>query len=142
MTPVAEPVRVLCVDDNEPLAEALRITLDGESGFVWAGWLPSADELMRRAESDRPDVILLDLDMPGRDPIEVLAELAAANPATRVVILSGHVRADLIQRVLQAGAWGYVSKNDGETSLLKAIADVAAGEIAFSPEVGRVYNQY
>lgn len=132
---------VLCVDDNEAVAEALRVKLTRRKEFAWTGTLPAADQLVKVCQRDCPDLVVLDADMPGKDPFEALAELTEQCPGTRVVMFSGHVRRDFISRSMEAGAWGYVSKNDGEEALLDALRKVMAGSIAFSPEAKRYYSQ-
>jgi two-component system, NarL family, response regulator DesR len=127
-------ISVLCVDDNEQVAIALRMKFGSIGGFEWRGWLSAADSLVPTVLRDKPGIVLLDIDMPGRDPFDALAELTNRCPRTRVVIFSGHVRRDLVDRALDAGAWGYVSKNDGEESLVHAVRQVAAGELTLSPE--------
>lgn len=140
MTRDGERVTVLCVDDNPQVAEAMRLKIDAEPGFAWTGWLPNANELVTKTAAGRPTIVLLDIDMPGRGAFEALAEVSRACPASRVVIFSGYVQRDLIERAVQSGAWGYVSKNDGDDELFAVMHKVAAGELAFSPEVGAVYN--
>lgn len=131
---------VLCVDDNAEVAEALRIILGRAGGFAWLGWLPRADALVETAAQKCPRLVVLDLDMPGKDPFAALADLVDRCPDARVVVFSGHVRRDLVHRAIDAGAWGYVSKNDGEDQLLSALEGVASGELALSPEARRVYG--
>ncbi|HYE60730.1 MAG TPA: response regulator transcription factor [Phycisphaerales bacterium] len=128
-------VRVLCVEDNEIVADALRSRLGLEPGIEWAGWLASADDLVAAVEGERPDIILLDIDMPGRDPFEALQEALARSPHTRAVMFTGHVRKPLVDRAIAAGAWGYVSKEDGAQALVDAITRVLNGEFVFSPSV-------
>lgn len=128
-------VDVLCVDDNPDVAEALRIKLSRTTGFRWVGWLPHAGEMPQRVEASRPALILLDVDMPGRDPFDAMAEIAERWPESRTLVFSGHVRRELFERAVESGAWGYVSKNDGEEALIAAMRRVAAGEFAVSDEV-------
>lgn len=130
-----DPIRVLCVDDNEALIDALRIKLASEPDIEAVGFLPSADELIETAERLRPHVIVLDLDMPGRDPFSAIAELAERQPDSRVVILSGYVREDYIKRALDAGAWGYIAKGEEPDLIVSAIRQVASGVFAFGIEV-------
>lgn len=139
--PVAQSVGVLCVDDNDHVADAIRVWLGSHPGFQWRGRLPTADDLLTTAQRERPDLVLLDLDMPGRDPFDAVAELATRQPEVRVVVFSGHVRGDLIERALAAGVWGYVSKNDGERELFKALERVRQQEVAFSPEAQAMYER-
>lgn len=129
------PIRVLCVDDNDFVAEAIRRKLSLNPGFVWAGWLPEAENLVPKVKELAADVVLLDIDMPGKDSFEALGELAAASPDTRVIMLSGYVRADYIDRAVEAGAWGYVSKNESTDTILAAIQQVARGGFAMGSEV-------
>jgi two-component system, NarL family, response regulator DesR len=132
-------VRVLCVDDNEDVIDALRLFLSREPRLEWAGWLPDAGELLSEAHACRPDIVLLDVDMPRRDPFEALRALAAVCPDVRVIMLSGHVRNELVNRAIAAGAWGYVAKGDGQRAILDVIAQVANGEFAMSSEVRTCY---
>lgn len=137
---ITPAVSVLCVDDNEQLAQALRVKFARSREFEWKGWISTADHLVEAARLNQPDVVLLDLDMPGRDPLAAAAELAATCPGARVVIFSGHVRLPLIDRAMEAGAWGYAAKSDGEEALLEVMRSVAAGHVAFSPEVRAAYD--
>lgn len=139
--PIGEPMTVLCVDDNPHVAEALRVKLARSLDMRWQGWLSSADALVVTAERQCPTIVLLDVDMPGKDPFVALGELVERCPAVKVVVFSGHVRQELIDRALEAGAWGYVSKNDGEDELLRVIRAVADGEVALSPEVRSTYDR-
>ncbi len=131
---------VLCVDDNPDVAEAIQLKLRIVGGFVWKGVLASADRLVETAVCDCPTLVLLDVDMPGKDPFVTLSELVERCPETKAVVFSGHVRGDLVRRAVDAGAWGYVSKNDGADELVAALRGVIAGELALSPEARTAYN--
>jgi len=134
-------ISVLCVDDNEHVAEALRLKLGRTARFQWKGWLPCADTLLETAQREKPGMVLLDLDMPGTDPFEAAERMLRALPEVRVVIFSGHVRGDLVERALRVGAWGYVSKNDGEDELLRVLGAVWDGSVEFSPEALAVFDR-
>ena len=138
--PDTDVISVLCVDDNRELADALRIKLGLEKGFAWKGWLPAADDLVDVAIQQSPRVVVLDLDMPGLDPFSMLPALAAQCPDVRVIIFSGHVRGDLLDRAIENGVWGYVAKSDGENELLSVIRQVAAGEYALSHSVRALFG--
>lgn len=135
------PIGVLCVDDNPHVAEALRLKLGRAARFEWKGWLSCADELLETAERDKPGMVLLDLDMPGADPFDATERMLRTLPDIRVVIFSGHVRAEFVERALRAGAWGYASKNDGEDELLRVLGAVWDGSVEFSPEVRAVFER-
>lgn len=135
------PVRILCVDDNEEILWALGVHFEHKKGFKVVGSLSSATGLLEAIRDTTPDILVLDLDMAGKNPLEALRELNRSGAQTRTVVFSGHLRADLIAQAMDAGAWGYVSKNDGEIALVAAIRDVMAGKVAWSPEVMTVIAQ-
>jgi DNA-binding NarL/FixJ family response regulator len=140
-------INVFCVDDNPLVADAISLTIKssgvGELGM--AGSVSSADAMLDQARLGRwrngaaPDVVLLDIDMPGKNPFEAIAELEAICGAgrgkPRVIMYTGLLEKPLVDRALESGAWGYVAKSDSPESLLTAIREVAAGSFSFSPAV-------
>src|SRR5688572_12964494 len=104
--------KVLCVDDNPLIREALQSKLQRAPSLEWIGALPDASDLISKVESECPAIVILDLDMPGPDPLLVLKRLSAQCPNTRVVVFTGHVRRDFVDRAIDAGAWAYISKNE------------------------------
>lgn len=133
MTPAGR-ITVLCADDNEQVGEALRQWFSRAERYRWVGHLPSADDLVGEVQRLRPDIVLLDIDMPGADPLAALEQLTQLCPESRVVVFTGHVRLDFIERAMEAGGWGYVSKNDGEQHLAAAMQAAVRGELYMSPE--------
>lgn len=131
-------ISVLCVDDNPAVVDALKLKLSRLPEFEWRGSLSSADDLVDAVSRHCPSIVILDLDMPGKDPLTAVAELAKACPDARVVTFSGHVRQELVKKALEAGVWGYASKNDGEDELVKLLLAVAAGNLTLSPSVRQV----
>jgi DNA-binding NarL/FixJ family response regulator len=127
-------IKVLCVDDTDFVAEALRRRLAISGDFEWLGLLGNANNLEAEITGRRPDVVVLDVDMPGRASFDALQAVSDACPDVRVIMLSGHVRADYINRSLQCGAWGYLSKNEDVATIVAAIKKVHRGEFAFGPE--------
>lgn len=134
------PIKVLCVDDNFLVAEGIKIKLALAGGFEWMGQLADADDLVEHVRRKRPDIVLLDIDMPGKDAFTALRELHDAGLNTRVLMVSGHVRTELIDRAVEAGAWGYVSKGEGAEQIINAIHDVLAGKFVMGPEVASEYR--
>lgn len=129
-----EPIRVLCVDDNLAVAAMLALSIQQEEGLQHVGTLHRADDLLEAVSRYRPDVVLLDLSMPGREPLEVLAEVVAVSPATRVIVFSGFDDRDTVDRAIAAGAWGYVPKDSSTEGILMAIRRVSEGQFVL-PEV-------
>lgn len=134
-------VRVLCVDDNSLVADAVATRLYLVGGFKWLGHLPSASGVVDAVARLEPDVVLMDLDMPGPDPFHAMRELAEQHPESRVLVLSGHVRRDLLDRAIEAGAWGYISKSDDAGTLVSAVRRVARGEFVLGPGLGGEINR-
>lgn len=123
--------RVLCVDDFPDSTATLRLNIESDPTMRCVGCLASADHLLDevRRQNPPPDVVLLDATMPCKNPLEALRELDAAFPQVRTIILSGHSDAAFIDRVLAAGAWGYVSKGDEPDTVLQAVREVAKGNV-------------
>ncbi len=134
---------VVCVDDNPQVADAVRMKLMRAGGFDWVGWAPDADEMLKLVAqcAAAPDLVILDLDMPGTDPFDATSRVAGASQHTRVVVFTGHVRKDLIDRAVDAGAWGYVAKSDGADALIAALRGVMNDEFSMSPEARSTYDR-
>ncbi len=128
------PTRVMCVDDNESVAQSLERRLTMDKQFDWLGWLPTCAELIAKAGERRPDVVLLDIDIPGDDTFEAIQNLARRHPSARVLVLSGHVFSDYMDRAIAAGAWGYLSKSEETGLIIDAIRRVAAGEFVLGKD--------
>ncbi len=130
-----DSVRVLCVDDNHFVAEAVTAKLNSSPDCVCIGHLDTTEGLTEVIRDRSPSILLLDLDIPNSDPMKILSELSEGGSNCRVIIFSGFVRRELIDRAIDHGAWGYISKSDGEQALLDGIREVAAGQFAMSPEI-------
>jgi two-component system, NarL family, response regulator DesR len=128
-------VRVLCIDDNRLMARAMERRLAFENRIEWVGWVEDAAHASEVVRKTSPHVILLDIDLPGWDAFVLLRQLVAMAPETKVVMFSGHVRAEYLDRAVDAGAWGYLSKNESMNEIIEAIGRVAAGEFVLTPEV-------
>jgi two-component system, NarL family, response regulator DesR len=135
------PIKVLCVDDNFLVAEGIAIMLRMAGGFEWVGQLSSADDLVSEAARTRPDIVLLDIDLPGRDPFEALEELNRVCPDVRTIIFSGFVERDLVDRAVEAGAWGYLMKGENGTEVADAIARVLLDEFVMAPDIETLYTR-
>lgn len=123
------PIRVLCVDDHTDILTLLKMTIANEADMRHVGSVASADALMPELSSANPDVVLLDNTMPSLDPISVLRQARDQHPDARFIVFSGYDDTETIDRALEAGAWGFVSKHLGMPALLNAIRSVAAGKV-------------
>jgi DNA-binding NarL/FixJ family response regulator len=136
-------VRVLLADDHTLIRAGIRGLLEGLAGIEVAGEAGDGHEALRLAEALRPDVVLLDIGMPGLNGLEVAARLAKLDPAMRVVILSMHTSEEYVLQALRAGAAGYLLKGAAVAELELAVRAVARGETYLSPAVSkRVVDEY
>ena len=131
----SRPIRVLCVDDHSFLVEGLAARFELERDLEFVGSLRSAERLVDAAREKRPDIVLLDIEMPGTDPFVAADDLRRAFPEVRTIFLSAYVRDHYISAAVKAGAWGYFSKSEDAAAIVEGIRRVADGEFAFSPKV-------
>ncbi|MEU1288835.1 response regulator transcription factor [Kitasatospora sp. NPDC005856] len=128
-------VRVLAADDHVLLRTALCNLLTRESDITVVGEAGDGPMTVQQAIELRPDVILLDLEMPGPGPIETVRQLRTAVPDTRVVVLTMHDDGDLVHALLSEGAFGYLHKSATREVLLAAVRSaVAGGTTLFTPQ--------
>jgi DNA-binding NarL/FixJ family response regulator len=120
--------RVLVVDDHEVFSEALELLLGRQPDLRLVGSARDADEAMAMLDHE-PDVILMDLDLPGMDGIEATRQIRHVAPQTKVVLLTGIQSPEVIAEALAAGACGYVPKTRAVDELMDVVRRAAAGEI-------------
>ncbi|MEU9338110.1 response regulator transcription factor [Streptomyces sp. NPDC048290] len=130
-------VRVLLVDDEELLRVAFGMILRAEPDMEPVGEAGDGETALRLARELRPDVVLMDVRMPGTDGIEATRRLLQEAPDTRVLVLTTFDLDEYAFDALRAGASGFLLKNTRPEQLLAAIRDVAAGDAAVSPRVTR-----
>ncbi|HYD95811.1 MAG TPA: response regulator [Noviherbaspirillum sp.] len=128
MNAPAKPISVLLVDDHTLFRSGIRSLLQRNSDFVVVGEAADGIDGIKRAKQLRPDVVLLDLNMPGMSGLETLQLLLQDCPDTAVILLTVSEEADDLTAALQAGARGYLIKNIDADYLVRAIRRAAAGE--------------
>lgn len=128
-------VRVLLVDDHILFRQALHLLLSTEPGIEIVGELGDGSAVEAALASLLPDVIVMDIGMPGVNGIEATRGLLARNPAQRVLMLSAHSSPKFVAELLQIGALGYVVKSSSCESLVEAIKVVARGEVYCSVQL-------
>lgn len=129
--------RILLADDHAVLRSGLRLLLDSQPGLKVAGEAASGLEALSRAAELQPDLILLDLTMPGLGGLEAISALHRASPGVRILILTMHDDPQYLRQALKSGASGYVLKKAADTELLSAIHAVLRGEIYVHPSMTR-----
>jgi two-component system nitrate/nitrite response regulator NarL len=128
-------IRVLIADDHAVVREGVRHVLASEHGFDVVGEASNGDDAVSLAESLTPDVVVLDLSMPGTSGLDAARLIRARAPQSRVLVLSIHDHAEYVQQSAGAGALGYLRKDSSPAQLRAAIRAVHAGERAFGASV-------
>lgn len=130
-------IRVLIAEDQSLVLGALAALLEIESDIEVVGRAVDGDAALALVEAQRPDVLLTDIEMPGRTGLELAAELARRALPTRVVILTTFARAGYLRRALDAGAAGYLLKDSPAEELANAVRRAHGGGRAIDPELAR-----
>ncbi len=128
-------IRLLIVDDHPVVREGLRGMLESDPGLTVVGEAGSGDEAVTRARELRPDVILMDLRMPGGDGVSATSRILTEQAGTRVIVLTTYETDQDIVRAVEAGAAGYLLKDTSRADLLAAIVSAVRGETVLSPSV-------
>jgi DNA-binding NarL/FixJ family response regulator len=129
-------IRVLVVDDHAVVRAGLRRVLDAEDDIETVGEAPTAERAVFEALETKPNVVLMDVVMPGKTGIEVLPALLQAVPDARVLMLSMQDDPRYVREAFEAGASGYVLKEAADTDVVDAVRAVAAGERYVHPTLG------
>jgi len=130
---VADEISVLIVDDHEVVREGLRLSLLRSPQIRVVGEAPDGETAIALSDRRRPDVIIMDLRMPGMDGIEATEEILKSSPDTAVIVFTAYSERALLSRSLESGARGYILKEAPHETLLRAIEKVAGGETFVDP---------
>src|SRR5919202_4340116 len=129
------PIRVLIADDHAIVRLGLRALIATEPGMEVVGEAVDGLDVVRKARSLRPDVIVLDLVMPHKDGIQATAEITREDPGARILVLTSFAEEDKLVPAFKAGAVGYLLKDSAPQDLLQAIRDVAQGASTLHPQI-------
>lgn len=130
-------IRVALVDDQAMVRVGLRMILESEEDLEIAWEATSGDDAVARVAADAPDVVLMDVRMPGMDGLAATREILAGDPGARVVILTTFDDDEYLYEALRAGASGFLLKSVEGDALVSAVRVVAGGEALLAPEVTR-----
>jgi DNA-binding NarL/FixJ family response regulator len=133
-----KPIRIFLADDHAVLRAGLKALLNAEADMTVIGEAEDGESCVRQAAALRPDIVLLDINMPRCNGLEALARLRADAPESRVLVLTMHDDAGYLRQVLAAGGAGYVLKQAASEELLSAIRAVQDGGVYLHPQHTRV----
>ena len=134
-------VRVLIGDDHEVIRRGLRQMIERRSGWSVCGEAASGAEVERLTAELAPDVVILDVSMPGTDSVEVTRRMRAAHPATEILIFTMHEGEEMIRALIGAGARGYLLKSDPTTQVYAALEALAEHKPYFTPKVSEALRE-
>ena len=134
--------RILLVDDHEVVRLGLKSLLERHPQFEIIGEAASAREALEQVEANHPDVVVMDIRLPGTSGIEACEEITSHYPETRVLMLTSYAEDEMLFSAIRAGASGYILKQIGGEELVRALEAVARGEALLDPAVTqRVFQE-
>lgn len=138
---MAEPIDILIVDDHAMFRSGLRALIELEDDCHVVGEAATGDDGVDQARTLKPDVVIMDLSMPGSGGLEATRRIAALGLDAKVLVLTVHAEEEYLVPVVQAGASGYLTKTSADTDLIEAIRVVARGQVYLPPQATKLLLQ-
>jgi len=135
-TRAADVIHIVLADDHAVVRSALRMLLDAEPGMEVVAEAGDVEGAIRYVRGHRPEILILDLNMPGRASLEALPDIADASPETRIVVLTMQSEPAFAREAMQAGVLGYILKEAADAELVKAVRLAADGQTYLQPDLG------
>ena len=130
-------IRIMLVDDHAIVRSGFRRLLEQQPGCHVVAEAADADRAYALFMEHEPDVVVLDLSMPGVSGLDTIRRIMARKPSAKILVFSMHEDASLAERAIQLGARGYVTKSSAPETLASAVADVVQGKLALSPDIAQ-----
>lgn len=131
---MSDGTRILLVDDHAMFRAGIKALLEAEGRMTVIGEASTGDEAVDRVRELKPDVVVMDLSMPGSNGLEATRRIAALELDTKVLVLTVHAEEEYLVPVVEAGASGYLTKTSADTDLIEAVKVVARGEVYLPPK--------
>lgn len=131
------PIRVMLVDDHAVVRMGFRLLLEGQPDIKVAAEAESGEQACQQYPQIRPEVVVMDLSMPGIGGLEAMSRLRARDAQARILVLTAHDDTIHPRRVLDAGALGYLSKRSAANELIQAVRQVAQGKVYVEPGIAQ-----
>src|SRR5216684_3917509 len=135
------PVRILVADDHQVVRTGLRALLESKTGWQVCAEATNGREALEKAKELKPDVAVLDISMPLLNGVEATRQIRKLSPKTEVLILTMHDSESLVQEVLEAGARGYILKDDADRSLIAAVKSLQQHKPYLSSRLSDVFSK-
>jgi DNA-binding NarL/FixJ family response regulator len=133
----AAPIRIMLADDHAVVRAGYRFLLENVQDIEVVAEAASGEDALARFDEVQPDVLVIDLTMPGIGGLEAIRRLRVARPDAKILVFSMHESAALVEHALQAGVCGYISKNSSPETLVTAVRRIAAGNIYIDGELAQ-----
>lgn len=133
--------RISIVEDNEVVREGFALLISSVSHHQVVSTYSTCEDAIKSLNTDKPDIILMDLELPGMHGIEGIRRIKKLLPKVDILVISVHSNSELVFQALCAGASGYITKNAGHSKLLDAIAEVQRGGAPMSSQIARLVVQ-
>lgn len=130
-------VKILLVDDHELVRSGIRLILERVVGFVVVAEAKSGEDAIRYCRKDAPDIVLMDVNMPGIGGLEATKQIVRLSENTRVICLSMHAENPIPAKVMQMGAFGFITKDAEPEEMIRAVHKVAAGQKYVAPDIAQ-----
>jgi DNA-binding NarL/FixJ family response regulator len=136
-----DKIRILLADDHAVLRAGLRSLLEAEAAFEVVGEVGTGEDAVAQAQVLKPDIVIMDLSMPGAGGLEATRQIAALGQGTKVLVLTMHAEEEFLLPVLEAGGSGYVRKTSADEDLTSALRTVARDEVFLYPSAAKLLLQ-
>ena len=140
--PVPKPVHILLVDDHWAVRAGLHALLDRQANLRVVGEAATGEDAVKQVRALKPDIVLMDLVMPGIGGLEAARRITALHAGTKILVLSGYLQEDRLLDALAAGVKGFVYKGSSAENLTRAIRTVAQDEIFLDPSAAKVLVEH
>lgn len=133
--------RITIVEDNEVVRDGFALLIDSVSEHQVVSTYDNCEDALKNLKKDRPNIILMDLELPGMHGVEGTRRIKKLLPEVNIIVITVHANSELVFQALCAGASGYITKNAGHSKLLDAIAEVQKGGAPMSSQIARMVVQ-
>lgn len=130
--------RIVIVEDNDAIREGFSLIINSVSQYYVVGAYDNAEDAIKNVKKDKPEIILMDLELPGMNGIDAIAAIKKINPNISLIVNTIYENSELVFQALCAGAAGYITKNTSHTELLDAIDEVIDGGAPMSSKIARM----
>ena len=137
-----QPIKIFIVDDHTLLREAFKMALSSNPDFSIIGEAGDGEKAVELVPRLRPDVIMMDINLPGINGIEATKQIRRMLPGAKVLGISLHTQPSYARKMMKAGAYGYVTKNSSKNEMFKAITEVYGGRKYVCDEIKNILSRY